>query len=869
VFVAHEEVLAHYIDAFQARGIRLDPFQIEACEALNHGRDVLVSAPTGAGKTVVAHYAVELALATSTRCIYTAPIKALSNQKFHELTARLGQAIVGLLTGDTTINRDAQILIVTTEVLRNILFQDADYMADVGYVVLDEIHYLADKDRGPVWEEVILSLPEHVRLVSLSATIANTHELVSWLESVRGATSLIESTTRPVPLEQYVAVGKKIIPLYGSDGRASKALRAALRQHAQAQPREERRMSDGARRRLIFELDSRTMLPAIHFIFSRKGCDLAAQALLRANVTLTSPHEQRLIRAQIATLRDSLSESDRRAVHLESAAASLIRGFGVHHAGILPALKTLTENLMEQGLLRIVYATGTLALGIDMPVRTVVLEDLRRFNGQGFVDLTATEYTQLIGRAGRRGKDSVGNAVVVAQSELDPDALAELGSGRVEPLLSAFHTSYNTVVNLLAEHTQAEARGLLSRSFAQFQKNADIGQIAGRAERIRRRIEKEEKALTCSHGDIVGYVRTRAALGRASKAARRAAKREYRERIADSFADAVTGHLYAYARDDDVDYAVALSVEPERIRVLTWLGELVWLREKNLRSELRDLGTIELPTGLSFKHRSTRATVADRIIDAVEERSDLGLDRDLLGSWSRFAVPASEELNHHPCAACPHLDAHLRKAETLLSLDARLSELDELTRSFTDSVGRDFDKTVQVLLTLGILQRDGATVRLGLGAHTLRHLHVESDLLLYQCLAALPNDALDPAEMAGWASMFLEDDRLGSHIPRDETLGPLAWNAKDEAEFLQQIEHEAGIERTGEPTPGCAEVFTNWARGATLESCLKSSRMEAGDFLSGVRRLADLLGQIAATGDYWFAQAARRGRDAIRHSELL
>ncbi len=871
-FVDLIDVLSNYIEDYAARGIHLDPFQIEACEALGRGHDVLVSAPTGSGKTVVAHYAVELALARSRRCIYTAPIKALSNQKYSELVSRLGEENVGLLTGDVTVNREAPILIVTTEVLRNMLFHGAEEIDDVGYVVLDEVHYLADRERGPVWEEVILSLPEHIRLVSLSATIANTGELSSWMESVRGTTELIVSDIRPVPLVQSVAVGRKIYGLYGEGGEVNPALLTAIRNHSAKRPEERgRRMGDGARRHLIESLGKRDMLPAIHFIFSRKGCDMAVAALLKAGVSLTSPSEHREIRRHIDELRSSMSESDRRAVRFESAAAALVRGFGVHHAGILPGIKSLTENLMEQGLLRIVYATGTLALGIDMPVRTVVLEELRRFDGQGFVDLTATEYTQLIGRAGRRGKDTVGNAVVVHTADLDPYALADLGSGRVEPLLSAFQTSYNTVINLVAERSVESARGLLGRSFAQYQRNADLGQISGRMERIRRRIGAEENSLTCSHGDIVEYARLRAAAGRARKSARKAAKRAYQEKIASTFAGARTGALYAYARFGELEYGIVLSVDPQRLRVVNWYGELSWLRIADLTSELREVGEIPLPTGLSLKQRNVREDIADTIIDTVDERSELGVDRDLMGSWSRFAEPDSEELAHHPCSSCPDLAEHIEAARTLLSLDARLVELQELADSFTDSVGRDFDRTMAVLLELGLLQRSPeGEIRLGPGATILRHLHVESDLLLYQCLARLPENSLDAADFAGWASMFLEDDRLGSHMPRAAELAALVLQARDEAEFLQGAEERVGIERTGDPTPGCIDVFSFWARGTNLEDCLHRARMEAGDFLTAARRLADLLGQIAVAGeDAWFGPVARAARGAVRRSELM
>ncbi|MCF2706418.1 DEAD/DEAH box helicase [Arcanobacterium haemolyticum] len=864
-----KEILHDYVDSYAARGIFLDAFQVEACEALGRQHDVLVCAPTGAGKTVVAHYAVTLALATSTRCIYTAPIKALSNQKYAELAAQLGEEYVGLLTGDATIHREAPILVVTTEVLRNMLLQNAPEIADIGFVVLDEVHYLADKDRGPVWEEVILSLPDHVRLVSLSATIANQSEILDWLTSVRGTTTLVSSTVRPVPLDQYVIVGKKLHPLYGQGSEPSASLVAALKARAYEQ-RTHKRIGNGERRKIIDALRSRDMLPAIEFIFSRKGCDLAVKALIKSDVWLTTPSEQKRIRSRIDDLRAELSESDRRAVGFDSVAAGLVRGYGAHHAGVLPALKTLTENLMDEGLLRIVYATGTLALGIDMPVRSVVVEDLRRFDGEGFVDLTGTEYTQLIGRAGRRGKDKVGHAIVVGHPDLDPWALADLGSGKVEPLISAFQPSYNTVVNLLADRSYDEARVLLGSSLAQFQRNADLGHIEAKAGRIRRRISVEEEKLTCSHGNLVEYLRLRRAAGRAAKSSRKAAKREYQERIAESFGQAGTGRLYAFASEGELAYAIVLSIEETKLRAIDWDGRLRWLRLEKLSSPLREIGAIDLPHGLSLRKEAGRERVAEAILDAVENRTELGLDLDLLDSWSRFAMPRDPAVAEHPCNDCPHLKRHMREGETLISLDKRLAELTELTESFTDSVGRDFDRTADVLVELGILQRSDETTTLGTGAKMLRQLHSESDLLLYSCLSSLREGDLDSADLAGWTSMFLGDDRLGSSFPRTRTLFDAARHARVEADYLQSVEMRHDIRRTGDPTPGCADVFSAWVRGARLEDCLTQSRMAAGDFITAGRRVVDLLGQIAqAGGDTWLGDLARAAQTGMKRGELL
>jgi ATP-dependent RNA helicase HelY len=286
---------------------------------------------------------------------------------------------------------------------------------------------------------------------------------------------------------------------------------------------------------------------------------------------------------------------------------------------------------------------------------------------------------------------------------------------------------------------------------------------------------------------------------------------------------------------------------------------------------MRAVGRVELPHGRSLRSPQTREQVADAILAAVQERSDLGVDRDLLESWSRFAVPDIPELASHPCAACPDIAAHIREGETLLSLDARLQELNVLSASYVDSVGRDFDNTIGVLRELGLLQSDDTdTVRLGPGAALLRQLHIESDLLLYQCLAALQEGEVDAAGMAGWASMFLVDDRMGTSLPQRSNLRRLSLRAVREAEFLQTVEQRHSVQRTIAPTPGCTDLFALWASGADQETCLRMVRLSAGDFITMARRLVDLLGQIALAGSgTWIEATAFEARRLVRRSELL
>src|SRR5437588_4331211 len=368
-----------------------DDFQVEACHALSGGRGVLVGAPTGSGKTVIGEYAVHLALAQGRKCFYTTPIKALSNQKYADLVRRYDSQTVGLLTGDNSINGDAPVVVMTTEVLRNMLYTGSLALSGLGYVVLDEVHYLADRSRGAVWEEVIIHLPESVRVVALSATVSNAEEFGEWLDQVRGGTAVIVDEHRPVPLWQHVLAGNRLYDLFTDDEHTRvnpELLRLAQRdtwieRKAPGRParggRRPRRFAPPYRPDVISRLDASGLLPAITFIFSRAGCNAAVEQCLAAGLRLTTPEEADLIQ-QVAQRRTAdIPPEDLTVLGYGEWLEGLRRGIAGHHAGMLPAFKEVVEELFAAGLVRAVFATETLALGINMPARTVVIEKLDKW----------------------------------------------------------------------------------------------------------------------------------------------------------------------------------------------------------------------------------------------------------------------------------------------------------------------------------------------------------------------------------------------------------------------------------------------------------------------------------------------------------
>jgi ATP-dependent RNA helicase HelY len=493
-----------------------DPFQITACHAVEDGKGVLVAAPTGAGKTVVGEFAAFFALQAGKKCFYTTPIKALSNQKYSEFVAKFGEDRVGLLTGDTSINGEADILVMTTEVLRNMLYAGSNTLVNLGCVVMDEVHYLADKFRGAVWEEVLIHLMESVQVISLSATVSNAEEFGEWLGEVRGETEVIVSEIRPIPLFQHVLIGNRLMDLFEQPGKINPEIlhreREAIRRSAMGRNRRGRydELSDRmSRAEIIEKLQRENLLPAITFIFSRVGCDAAVKQCLHAGLRLTSPEERTEIRQTALRYTQNIAEEDLEVLGFDEWLTALERGIAAHHAGLLPSFKGAVEDLFQRGLVKAVFATETLALGINMPARTVVLEKLIKFNGEAHVPITPGEYTQLTGRAGRRGIDIEGNAVIQWSPTVDSASAAGLASTRTYPLRSSFSPTYNMAINLISRFGRETARRSLESSFAQFQADRAVVGLTRQIRKNESLIEELNRDASCHLGDFTEYARLR------------------------------------------------------------------------------------------------------------------------------------------------------------------------------------------------------------------------------------------------------------------------------------------------------------------------------------------------------------------------
>jgi ATP-dependent RNA helicase HelY len=889
------------LSAFRALyDFAFDDFQLDSCRALADGHGVLLAAPTGSGKTVVGEFAVHLALAAGRKCFYTTPIKALSNQKYADLVRRYSAAKVGLLTGDNSINGEAPVVVMTTEVLRNMLYAGSPTLAGLGYVVLDEVHYLADAFRGAVWEEVIIHLPESVRLVALSATVSNAEEFGDWLSQVRGGTAVIVDEHRPVPLWQHMLVGSRLYDLFTGPGgtqapgprggppKVNPELRrlAQREQHAERRgpgrppgrgPRRLARFRGPSRPEVIERLDAAGLLPAITFIFSRAGCDAAVLQCLHAGLRLTTPQEATEITARVRQRTADIPEQDLPVLGYADWLAGLQRGIAAHHAGMLPTFKEVVEELFAAGLIRAVFATETLALGINMPARTVVIERLDKWNGENHADLTPGEYTQLTGRAGRRGIDVDGHAVVLWHPGVDAVAVAGLAGTRTYPLTSSFRPSYNMAVNLVGQFGRRRAEALLESSFAQFQADRAVVGAARQARRIRETMEQLD--FTCDRGDFAGYEALRRELTRreGDQSRRRSATRQA-EAVA-SLEQLRRGDIVQVPAGRRAGIALVLespaaAADPPGLLVLTEGRQVKRLSVADFPVPVTAIDRVRIPNWFSARSAKHRRDLASTVRNKLAGH-DLGAARRASrrpasgpGDGGPGADRAIEglrrQLRQHPCHGCPDREEHARQAEHYHRLEREAEALERRIAGRTHVIARTFDRVCAVLDELGYTEGDTVTPE----GRRLAGLYTELDLLAAECLRRGLWDGLAPAELAACVSALTFESRRPDdmspprlpHGPVREVLAAMTgvWGE------LRGVEQEHQLSFLREPDPGFAWTAHAWARGRPLEQVL-SDDLTPGDFVRAAKQLIDLLDQVAAAaGAVPVADVARRAIASLR-----
>jgi ATP-dependent RNA helicase HelY len=874
----------------------LDDFQADGCHSLELGSSVLVCAPTGSGKTVVGEFAVHLALATGRKCFYTTPIKALSNQKFHDLGDRFGVGNVGLLTGDTVINSAAPILVMTTEVLRNMLYAGSTALVDLAYVVMDEVHYLGDRFRGAVWEEVIIGLPESVQVAALSATVSNAEEFGDWLRTVRGDTDIVVHEQRPVPLWQHMLVGHRLFDLFSDastntvDPQLQRFITERTTRDSQAGYDRSRRRSGAARpsRRgfrptayseVADRLDRDGLLPMIVFIFSRAGCDAAVRQCVAAGTRLTTTDEREEIRRIVEIRTSELASDDLDALGYWEWLDGLQRGVAAHHAGLIPAFKETVEELFTRGLVRAVFATETLALGINMPARTVVLDRLRKFNGDSHVDITPGEYTQLTGRAGRRGIDIEGHAVVLWSPQIEPAVVAGLASTRTYPLRSSFRPSYNMAVNLIATVGRSAARELLESSFAQFQVDRSVVDVARTVHSMDARIASERERMHCTYGDFSTYADLRRRLKDRETELARSGRVQRRAAAAIALDGLKRGDVIAVPSGKRSGWAVVLepalpgALDP-KLFVLTedkWAGRLSLT---DFPDGVSAVAQVRVPK--HFEHRSAQAR---RDLASSMRALDLGATR----RRRERAEPGEDQqsldlrraIRSHPCHACSDREQHARVAERMTRLEREADGQRRRIEGRTNTLARTFDRICEMLTSREFLSAADPDLVPPQG-RTLARIWGDSDLLTAECIRADVWKGLGTPDLAAAVSCLVYESRRDDE-PRPELAdGSLRQAIENTLRIWAELtasEAARGLPITREPETGFTLAVHRWSSGASLAKCLESRVGEprtAGDFVRWCRQVIDLLEQIArAASDQPLASSARAAAESLRRGVVL
>ena len=850
----------------------LDEFQTRANHGLVEGRSVLVCAPTGAGKTVVGEFGVWLALQRGGKAFYTTPLKALSNQKFGDFIARHGAERVGLLTGDNSINSEAPVVVMTTEVLRNMLYEQSMTLEGLSVVVMDEVHYLKDQYRGATWEEILIHLGPRVQVAALSATLSNAEEFGEWLRTVRGPTDVVIEHRRPVPIENMYMVGPKLHQMFVREGDRLSP-NPALRRLNVREPRDRRGPQrrrygppEGHRRvyrpdrvEVVERLVEEKLTPAIVFIFSRVGCEQAVRTCSAAGLTLTDSEERERIREYVELRADVLPKEDLDVLGYDEWKDALERGFAAHHAGLIPLFKETVEELFERALVKVVFATETLSLGINMPAKTVVIERLIKFTGEKHELMTPADFTQLTGRAGRRGMDEIGYGITLFQRDVPFDRVAALAEGRSYPLISSFRPSYNMAVNLLRTHSVEEAADLLNRSFGQFLVDRSVSRVSRQVERNERFIAGYRENAVCDRGDIDEYwalaKRTRAT----DKNERDRVRRDRADAIRSAFERLRPGQVVEVRRGQRRGLAAVVEVrhgkrgEPQPV-VITADRSVARLAARDFREPPSVVGEVTLPRGdhraQRYRHEVGRALsrITPPRPDAAEPAVTPGYGR-----------AAEDALRAHPVWSCPDRAEHERWMQRVDELEGETEALRKRVRARTETLARTFERVLAVLETFGYVRDDSVTDK-GL---RLSRIYNESDLLVAEALEAGMLADLDGPAIAAAVSPVIYETRIG--VPQADFPDEAVRHAFRDLMRLYKRIHDAEehhhLELVREPDPGFSGQLYEWAAGETLDDVLADGELSAGDFVRWTKQVWDLLRQLAEVAP---EPLSGRCRDAAR-----
>jgi superfamily II RNA helicase len=839
----------------------LDRFQLQAVDSLNLGRSVVVCAPTGSGKTLIGEYAIHRAIRQGRRVFYTTPLKALSNQKFRDFKAEFGEENVGLLTGDISINRDALVVVMTTEIFRNMLYgtrigEVGTSMMGVEAVVLDECHYMNDKQRGTVWEESIIYCPPHIQLVGLSATVANSKQLTDWISLVHGPTDLIYSDYRPVPLEFHFVSPKGIAPLL--DPNTAK-LNPKLKSHRPPGSRKQEDIpSIGF---VVSKLAEREMLPAIYFIFSRRGCDKAVADM--STLRLVNAEESARLKIRIDEFLDKNPEAAR-AGQVEP----LYKGIAAHHAGILPAWKVLVEELFTQGLIKVVFATETLAAGINMPARTTVISSLSKRTDQGHRLLTASEFLQMAGRAGRRGKDVVGYVVATQTRFEGAKEASDFATSAPDPLVSQFTPTYGMVLNLLQTHNLEEARELVERSFGQFTKTLHLQPQQQGINDIKQELSQLQEALSKVDGDVLADYETSHSQLKLDqnqlKNLQLYTEQVHAGQVSKLLPAALPGTILSL-KGKHVPVATPLpAVLVSKIAGSGYKPALVCLGQDNRWYVVNHQDVVAVHKHWSDYTGKQRVSPvvsllppADMPLKPGQVRKGMSLTAEIAQSIPHVEPPATDELaaqikivaelksklENHPIWEAGNPATLLKRYRRQFVLEEEIKELQNTLQLQLDRHWQEFLNLIEVLRQVNGLQGVLPT-RIGEAAAAIRG---DNELWIALALMSGYLDGLDPHHLAAVICALVSEtprsDSWTNYEPADEvvmTLSALRGTRRQ----LFQIQRRYQVALPVWMEYELVGIVEHWALELSWTELCSNTNLDEGDIVRMLRRTVDLLSQI-------------------------
>ncbi len=808
---------------------------------------------------MVGEFAAWLAREGGGKTFYTTPIKALSNQKFGDFSAAHGAANVGLLTGDNSVNGDASVVVMTTEVLRNMIYEDSPALQGLRYVVLDEVHYLQDRYRGGVWEEILIHLPVEVQIISLSATVSNAEEFADWLQTLRGRTEVIIEEHRPVELRHWYFASDQLLPMFvrRPDGTVTPNPRALdldnrNRKSNHKRPQRGGQRTHGKRARIpwrsevVERLGSEEMLPAIYFIFSRKGCDEAVRQCLREGIRLTTPQERAEIMALAGSRVTELSPSDLDILRYDEFLQGLERGLAAHHAGMIPPFKEIVEELFARGVVKVVFATETLALGINMPARSVVIESLMKFTGEKHELMTAGQFTQLSGRAGRRGIDVLGHAVVLRQRDTEIAEITHLASTRTYPLRSSFQPSYNMAVNLVRNYDLEEAEHLVNSSFAQFQSNRGVVRLEQAKEKLEAYLASYRQRMECERGDFLEYANL---VSRLQKLEGKGKGRSKGPSVGDALSGLTVGDVIEVpagkrrGRYGVIEISQSRSERRPRVLALSKKGTLVRLVPADLPLPPRRLGRLDTFWRRRVREPGAREEMAAAVASFEAPWRPEETPAEMDGADPKEVKALRRSIESHPVKGCPELGRHQHFAARARRLERDLVTKNREIGRAAGTLARRFEQVSAVLEQLRYVEGWSLTPK----GEILTRVYNESDLLVVEALDRDLLAGLDAPEIAALCSSLVYETR-GPEGPAGEGMptkaSDAAWRRLMRLWRSIRTEEDArGLDLTREPDPGFAVRAHRWAEGRSLEKVLGEDDAP-GDFVRVVKQLVDLLRQL-------------------------